>query len=35
MTFRDRPIAVWGLPLVALVIALTVLGADAGGMASR
>jgi len=35
MTFRDRPITVWGLPLVALVIALIALGTDAGGLASR
>ena len=35
MTFRDRPIAVWGLPLLLLVIALSVLGTDAGGAATR
>ena len=35
MTFRDRPIAVWGLPLVTLLIALTVLGTDSGGVATR
>jgi len=35
MTFRDRPIGVWGLPLVALVVALAVLGTDAGGLATR
>jgi adenylate cyclase len=35
MTFRDRPIAVWGLPLVTLMLALLVLGTDAGGVATR
>ena len=31
MTFRDRPFAVWGLPLVTLLVTLLVLGTDAGG----
>jgi adenylate cyclase len=35
MTFRDRPFAVWGLPLVVLGLALILLGSDAGGLASR
>ncbi len=35
MTFRDRPFAVWGLPLVTLVLALLLLGTDAGGVATR
>jgi adenylate cyclase len=35
MTFRDRPFAVWGLPMVALLLALLVLGTDAGGVAAR
>ena len=35
MTFRDRPFAVWGLPLVTLLLALALLGSDAGGVASR
>ncbi len=35
MTFRDRPFAVWGLPLITLLLALVVLGTDAGGLASR
>jgi Predicted transmembrane sensor domain len=34
MTFRDRPFAVWGLPLVTLLIALTILGTDVAGLAS-
>jgi adenylate cyclase len=35
MTFRDRSIAVWGLPLVTLFIALILLGTDAGGLATK
>jgi adenylate cyclase len=35
MTFRDRPFAVWGSPLVTLLLALIVLGTDAGGLATR
>lgn len=35
MTFRDRPLAVWGLPLVTLLLALLVLGTDVGGFATR
>jgi len=35
MTFRDRPFAVWGLPLVTLLVTLLVFGTDAGGLASR
>jgi len=35
MTFRDRPFAVWGLPLVTLLVTLLVLGTDAGGVAAR
>jgi adenylate cyclase len=35
MTFRDRSLAVWGLPLITLVLALIVLGADLGGAATR
>jgi adenylate cyclase len=35
MTFRDRPLAVWGLPLVMLALALAVLGTDASGLATR
>ncbi len=35
MSLRDRPIAVWAFPLVMLGVALFVLGADAGGIASR
>jgi len=35
MTFRDRPLAVWGSPLVTLLLALIVLGTDAGGLATR
>lgn len=34
MTFRDRPFAVWGLPLVTLVLTLVVLGTDAFGVAT-
>jgi adenylate cyclase len=34
MTLRDRPIAVWGVPLVMLVLALAVLGTDAGNVAT-
>jgi len=34
MTLRDRPIAVWGVPLVVLVLALTILGTNAGGAAT-
>lgn len=35
MSLRDRSIAVWAFPLVMLAVALFVLGADAGGIASR
>lgn len=35
MTFRDRPLAVLGLPLVTLVVALFVLGTDMGGLSTR
>jgi len=35
MVFRDRPFAVWGLPLVMLALALAVLGTDSGGLATR
>ncbi|GAA0581043.1 CHASE2 domain-containing protein [Rhizomicrobium electricum] len=35
MIFRDRPFAVWGLPLVTLLLALLVLGTDASGVATR
>lgn len=35
MIFRDRPLAVWGLPLVTLFLALLVLGTDAAGLATR
>jgi adenylate cyclase len=35
MIFRDRPFAVWGLPLVTLLLVLLVLGTDAGGVATR
>ncbi|MDR3528130.1 MAG: adenylate/guanylate cyclase domain-containing protein [Rhizomicrobium sp.] len=35
MIFRDRPFAVWGSPLVTLLLALIVLGTDAGGLATR
>jgi adenylate cyclase len=35
MIFRDRPMAVWGLPLVTLLVALLVLGTDVGGIATR
>jgi adenylate cyclase len=35
MTFRDRPIAVWGLPVLTLLLALAVLGTDMGGVATR
>jgi adenylate cyclase len=34
MIFRDRPFAVWGLPLVTLLLAVLVLGTDAGGGAT-
>lgn len=34
MGFRDRPLAVWGLPLVALFLALFTLGTDAAGVAT-
>jgi adenylate cyclase len=34
MTFRDRPFAVWGLPLVSLLLALLVLGTDVWGGAT-
>src|ERR1700754_501308 len=33
MTFRDRPRSVWMFPLVALAIALALLGSDWGGYA--
>jgi adenylate cyclase len=33
MTFRDRPRSVWAFPLVALAIALALLGSDWGGFA--
>jgi len=35
MIFRDRPLAVWGLPLITLFLALLVLGTDAAGLATR
>jgi adenylate cyclase len=35
MNFRDRPAAVWALPLAMLVLALLILGADVGGLASE
>lgn len=35
MTLRDRPLAVWGLPLVMLVVVLFVLGTDIGGLSTR
>ncbi len=35
MNLRDRPVAVWGVPLLMLVLALAVLGTDAGGVATR
>ncbi|MDE2132977.1 MAG: adenylate/guanylate cyclase domain-containing protein [Alphaproteobacteria bacterium] len=35
MSLRNRPIAIWAFPLVMLAVALFVLGADAGGIASR
>ena len=35
MRFRDRPLTVWGPPLVMLLLALAVLGMDAGGAATR
>jgi adenylate cyclase len=35
MLFRDRPWAVWGLPLVMLVLVLAVLGMDSSGVAPR
>ncbi len=35
MIFRDRPLAVWGPPLVTLLLALVVLGTDAGGLATH
>ncbi|HUO98984.1 MAG TPA: adenylate/guanylate cyclase domain-containing protein [Rhizomicrobium sp.] len=35
MMLRDRPFVVWGLPFLALVIALAVLGTDLGGVATR
>jgi adenylate cyclase len=34
MGFRDRPLAVWGLPLVALFVALFTLGMDTAGVAT-
>ena len=34
MNFRDRPRAVWAFPLIALALALAVLGSDWAGMAS-
>jgi adenylate cyclase len=33
MTFRDRPRSVWAFPLIALAIALTLLGSDWAGLA--
>ncbi len=35
MNLRDRPVAVWALPLAMLVAALLVLGTDAGDIATR
>jgi adenylate cyclase len=35
MLFRDRPWAVWGLPLVMLALLLAVLGMDSSGVAPR
>ncbi len=35
MNFRDRPPAVWALPLVVLLIALAMFGSDFGGAAAR
>jgi adenylate cyclase len=34
MSFRDRPRSVWAFPLIALALALVVLGSDWAGMAS-
>ncbi len=35
MSLRDRPIAVWALPLAVLVVALFVLGSDTATLATR
>ncbi len=35
MVFRDRPLALWGLPLVMLLVALFVLATDLSGLATR
>jgi adenylate cyclase len=34
MSFRDRPRSIWAFPLIALALALAVLGSDWSGMAS-
>jgi adenylate cyclase len=35
MSFRDRPRSIWAFPLIALALALAVLGSDWSGMASE
>src|SRR5580698_787016 len=34
MSFRDRPRSIWAFPLIALALALAVLGSDWAGLAS-